>query len=71
MIRKGRAKVNGTSPLTEFSTIRAELIAIREFDRIFLEDREQRAVNDCLAYLFRRARRDDLLQQFADLISCN
>lgn len=67
MIRKGRAKVNGTSPLTE---VRAELIAMREFDRLFLEHREL-LPNECLAYLFRQARRDELLQQFADLISCN
>lgn len=56
--------------LTEFTAIRTELIAIEEFDRMFMEE-EKPLGNESLAYLSRQVRRNELLKQFADLISRN
>ncbi|HET9408762.1 MAG TPA: hypothetical protein VFO39_16080 [Candidatus Sulfotelmatobacter sp.] len=56
--------------LTEFSAIRTELIAILEFDRIFVEQGKPLG-NESLAYLFRQVRQDELIRQLADLISRN
>ena len=56
--------------LTEFSAIRTELIAILEFDRMFMEEGKPLG-NESLAYLSRQVRRNELLKRFADLISRN
>lgn len=57
--------------LTEFTAVRLELIAIQKYDRIFLESKAPAGNEEGFAYMFRQARRNELLKQFADLVARN
>jgi len=57
--------------LTDFMAVRAELIAIEKFDRILFEWKGPIGNEESLAFMFRQIRRNELLEQFADLIAKN
>lgn len=56
--------------LTEFTAVRAELIAIERFDQLFFVD-DNHSGEESLALLFRCVRRNALLRRLADLVAQN
>ena len=74
LLEKGGCKKAVIIPgmlLTEFAAVRAELIAIENFDRIQSESQAPLGNEETLAFVFRRVRRHELLKQFADLVAKN
>jgi hypothetical protein len=57
--------------LTEFMAVRAELMAIENFDRILFAWEGPIGNEESFAFLFRQVRRNELLKRFADLIARN
>jgi hypothetical protein len=55
---------------TEFATVRQQLIALSEYDRLFRLSVEPER-GQCLAYLFRQVRRNELMRQFTEMIVRN
>ena len=57
--------------LTEFMAVRAELIAIENFDRKLLDSQEPIGNEESFVFMFRQVRRNELLKRFADLVAQN
>jgi hypothetical protein len=55
---------------TALTAARAELIAIKRFDELFVASEEPRG-EECLAVVFRCVRRNERLRQMSDLVAQN
>lgn len=67
----GSKRYNPHMCLTELMAVRAELIAIENFDRKLLDSQKPIGNEESFAFMFRRVRRNELLKQFADLVAQN